>query len=388
MNLPAVSLACLLVLPAQSTGRSTIDSEGLHTGKALQQALEQTFSASWHHVALRTILSRIGGARRIAILLDRRIDPTREMTVSATGEELYGFFEKLAAKNSAGVYVIGNAVYIGNRESGSKLRTLVARRRGEILDNSGNIPARRQFELTRPTTIHWDDLTTPADLLARITKHFGLRIDNPPDVPHDLWAGGLIPEGSAAELLSLVLIQFDRAFEWTTDGTGIRIVSIPDRVFIERRHEPPHDTTIDGALAAWRNSIPGLDCTIVGNRILVRGTVEEHEAVERLRRSKSTRAPGKETAPKVTPLSQERFNLRSRAKVSSLMQKLSEPGTTQLMFEYDLDELRSSGISLDTLVSVELRDATVEELLHAIFDPLKITFELDNRVARLKVKSP
>lgn len=388
MNLNTLFLICLLSLPFQLSSSSSVESAGLLTGKTFQQTLDQPFSARWEHVALRTILNRIGSVRNLAILLDRRVDPTREMSVSADGEELLRFLDRVAAKNSADVHVVGNTVFIGTGASTGKLRTLVARRQGELLNDSNGHPHRRQLELTRPTTISWDDLTTPTDVLGRIADHFELTIENPQELPHDLWAAALIPEASASELLSLVLIQFDQTFEWADNGTRIRIVPIPQRVIVERRHFPPRDTTPGEALASWRKAIPGVDGTIIGNHILLSGTVEQHEAIERLRRPESISARPTRAAPRPSSLSRERFNLRTNATVSALMKKLSEPGNSQVLFEYDEAELRAAGISLDTRVSFELKNATAEQLLHAMFDPLEIAFELDDRTVRLKVASP
>jgi hypothetical protein len=58
----------------------------------------------------------------------------------------------------------------------------------------------------------------------------------------------------------------------------------------------------------------------------------------------------------------------------------------ELKFEYDADEFKNAGINLDTLVSVNLKNATIEELLKEVFDPLGITFEIVDRTIKLKPK--
>jgi hypothetical protein len=262
----------------------------------------------------------------------------------------------------------------------------VAVRQSELFDDAGKIPPRRQLELTRPATIAWDDLETPSEILAHIARRFEIQVTNPQELPHDLWRGDVFPECSATELLSLVLIQFDRTFEWTEGGTAIRIVPIPEEVGIERRYEPPRGMSPEAALAEWRQSVPGATGVVAGNRIQVRSTVEGHEAIELLRRG-GVAAKGGHQNTKLPPLSRERFTLRVKdARVLSLMQRLSQPGNSQMTFVYDAAEFRSAGIDLGSLVSFELENATAEKLLSRMFDPLGVAFELDGRTVTLRPK--
>jgi hypothetical protein len=387
--MPVSALVVLTVACWSGFGQAQLadrESVRLETGRAFQQALDQPFSATWDHVDLATILRRIGETRRIAVVADRRIDPSREISASASGESLREFLDALGQRNSASLRVVGNVAFLGFGNSAGKLRTLVAVRQSELFDDAGKIPPRRQLELTRPATIAWDDLETPSEILAHIARRFEIQVTNPQELPHDLWRGDVFPECSATELLSLVLIQFDRTFEWTEGGTAIRIVPIPEEVGIERRYEPPRGMSPEAALAEWRQSVPGATGVVAGNRIQVRSTVEGHEAIELLRRG-GVAAKGGHQNTKLPPLSRERFTLRVKdARVLSLMQRLSQPGNSQMTFVYDAAEFRSAGIDLGSLVSFELENATAEKLLSRMFDPLGVAFELDGRTVTLRPK--
>jgi hypothetical protein len=74
------------------------------------------------------------------------------------------------------------------------------------------------------------------------------------------------------------------------------------------------------------------------------------------------------------------------APASALMRELAKPAYGQLRFEYDADVLAAAGISLDKRISLEVKDARIEALLKATFEPLGIAFELDDRTVRLKPK--
>src|SRR5262249_13588918 len=151
--------------------------------------------------------------RHVAILLDRRIDPTASLRADAGGEMLGDFLERLASGSNSGAVLVGNSVYLGPAAAASKLRTLVALRT-QGLSARGEIPAGRRGELIRASTVRWENLDSPGDVLTRLAERYQLKIDGLELVPYDLWGGAVLPEASAAEAFSLVLIQFDLTFGW------------------------------------------------------------------------------------------------------------------------------------------------------------------------------
>ncbi len=67
-----------------------------------------------------------------------------------------------------------------------------------------------------------------------------------------------------------------------------------------------------------------------------------------------------------------------------MLEALSEPANGQLTFDYDANALKQAGIDLEQRVTFEVKNATIEQLLKAALDPLKVAFELDDRTVRLK----
>src|SRR5262245_49345405 len=67
------------------------------SGSSFRKALEQTVSGNWDNVGLRSLLRSVEEARHVAILPDRRLDPTASLRVSAGGELLGDFLERLPA---------------------------------------------------------------------------------------------------------------------------------------------------------------------------------------------------------------------------------------------------------------------------------------------------
>lgn len=348
--------------------------------------MRHPLTATWDGGGLRTIARQLEITHKVSIVLDRRIDPTASHPASATGETLAAFLERLAADASAGATVIGNTVYLGPPAAAARLRTLVTLRTKELADKAAAIGETRRNALRRPSTVRWEDLDRPADVLAGFSRQFGVEVRGLERIPHDLWAGAVLPQATAVEALSLVLVQFDLTFSWADQGRAVRLEPMPERVAIDRPHDPPKGTSAAAGLARYTAAIPGLEAKVEKGKIVVRGTVEQHELVDLVRQGKplpETTVPRE--GPPLKRLELQRYTLRIKdTPASALIAELAKPERGKLTFEYDPAELKAAGIDLDALIAFELKDATIEQLLQKTFDPLGVTFVIVDRTISLK----
>ena len=348
-------------------------------GRQFQDALQQPLSAEWKNVPLRGVLRRISEARATAVLLDRGIDPTAITNVQFQRIPLRDALKTIARKNRAGLSVVGNSVYIGPTSATKKLRTLIRLRQQERSDRSRRLSATRRRQLVARRTVHWNDLDRPADLIEQIAGKYRLTVSGLDRVPHDLWAGATLPDATVSEALSLVLIQFDLTFSWTEHLAGIRIVSAPKRVTIEKSYRPRHRSVVV-AVRRWREEIPGIDVTPAGKSVLVRGTVEQHEALAALLHPRKRRPGGKAAPP-----GRRTFTLRvNRVPLDAIMKKFEAAGYT---FRYDPRSLRTAGIRLDSKVSLDIKDAMPQSLFTALFKQVGLTVQVEGQTVRLVPKS-
>lgn len=373
----------LLCLLASDPGEIVLDRpvpELVTTGK-FRGELERGLSASWRNIDLRTVLRRIADDRKMAIVLDRGVDPNREVAFEFVNAPVLEALETIAADAGAAVSVLENAVYLGPPERAAKLRTLIALRTEELLAESSGVPKSRQFELSERRTFHWNDLDRPADLLDEIAKRYKLTIDGLDRIPHDLWAGGTLPNANSAEALSIVLIQFDLTFIWTDRGAGVRLVPVPEAVTIERTYTP-RGLTAAVAAARWPEEIEGLAVEVSGTKVVVRGTAEQHAAVEDLLRPGSRKTTAKTATP--GDLKRRLFTMRTeRAPARAILAELEKGGIT---IRYNADELKKAGIDLDTLVNLDLKKASAEELFTKLCEPLGCRYAIEGTTATLSPK--
>lgn len=348
-------------------------------GGPLREALGGRMTASWKNVPRRDVLRRIAETRRVAILLDRRIDPSVTVDLDASRQPTRAVLDRLAREAGAATALVSNTVYVAPPAHAALLEVLVRQRAGEFSWFVPKLPFDRQRDLTRRRTIHWNDLDTPADIISRIAAEFGFAVEGIELVPHDLWAGWTLPESSAAEALSLVLIQFDLTFAWHEDGTGFRIVPVPPDTRVEAEYTIGDAPALAARLKA---DYPQLAAAVRGRVLSVRGPFDALAAAMPLIAPARIDAPlTDEPGEGGAPLSRRRFTLRiENVPASALMRRLEESG---IAFEYDSAALAAAGIDLNMPIRMDVNQATAEEFFRAMFEPLGVGVAMDGTTVRL-----
>ncbi len=137
---------------------------------------------------------------RVAIVLDRRIDPARELKGVFENTTLGELLDKLAADQGLGVSLFNDIVYLGPPRVAHRLRTLAALERESL----AHAPTVRKRVLLEARPMRWAAGSTPQSLLAELEKESGMSIENKDRVPHDLWRAGDLPPLAWIDRLLLV----------------------------------------------------------------------------------------------------------------------------------------------------------------------------------------
>ncbi|HET6327019.1 MAG TPA: STN domain-containing protein [Planctomycetaceae bacterium] len=351
------------------------------TGRRFTTALEQPISASWKGVPLRSILRRLSHEREVSILLDRRVDPEQEVQLETSDVALRSTLHEIVRVTRLGVTQVGNCLIVAPAVPVLRLRTLIALRDKELERDSATSAGAAHLR-TQRATIAWDDLASPAEILASIGRQFGLSIGGLDQIPHDLWAGATIPDATASEALSLVLNQFDLTFVWLPHEKGIRVMPIPARVVIERAYAL-HGKSPAQTLRILRSLIEGLDAESRGPKIIVRGTLEQHEMVVlALRGGKVTPQSKSKQAP--LPIEKQSFMLQAGGvSLQELFEELKKQG---LPLEYNAALLKEAGVDLKHRIAVDLPRLPATEFLTQLLEPHKLTFRIERGVVVISPK--
>jgi hypothetical protein len=294
--------------------------------------LDQPAQAAWDGAAIRDALRGLAKGQRVPILLDRRVDPGRQLTLTLTGEPLRNELGRIADQQQLAVSLVGPVVCFGPVDV-ERYPTLVA----QIKQQLAKSPLDVRTAWLRPQTAAWSELAVPRELLEKISQDAGITLEGLDKIPHDLWAAAELPQLSAVERLTLVAGQFGLTFEIGEGGKTARLVPIPE--------------------SAARVRLPAATGT------------------------------GTSKKPPVGPAAGQKYKLTVKNSPAGKVIKQLVP---QLGLELKLDQqaIDAAGISLDKLIGFEVNDVPLDELLDAMLKPAGLGYRRDGKVLEVFPAKP
>ncbi len=373
----ATTTLLLSLLLATAGWGGTASASDWASGSEFDKALRQRISIFRERADLSELVDRLAELNRTAVLIDRRIDPSAQVRLEVNQVLLQSAYAELARQVGADLGQIGSTLMIGRRDELDRLLTLAEWHRDRLREMTV-VPSARRVQLLRKRPIQWDDLAEPRQLLPKIAAAWQVTVTNPDLVPHDLWRGGSAIDVDVIEAVSLILGQFDLTFEWVQPGDSIRLVPAPSTVQITRPHRPQGITRRE-ALDRIASDVPAAVVSTGRSELLIRATVLEHRDIERL----IGEAPPADMNPEPVPLARRRFPVRViRKPVGAILYTLKTQG---IDLQYDPRTIEMAGIDLGTLISLELDNATAQELFEAICEPVGLTFEINENTVIISV---
>lgn len=338
------------------------------TGTGFQHALDNHFEiVTWPQGRrFRDQLEQLAQRQRVAIFLDRRIDPEQQVSCSARQITFAELLNHLAAKVDAVTVHIGSVIYIGPRDQVSGLSRVAEQRTRE----ARALPGRGGRALLTKRSWGWEALAEPRRLLDELAEEARVSIHGTDGIPHDLWPRTKLPPLRWTDRLTLLLAGFGLTFELTEQGDVIQLVPLPKPELIVRSHDVTLSQTNWDRVA---RQFPRADIQRFPNRIEFRGTREEHK---RLRELLSRPASPKSARP---PRGKTVHSLRvTRQPIGAILKTIQEQLEVRLEFGASVRE------KLDTRVTFDLQNVSMDELLEATLTPGSLTFEREGDVVRIK----
>ena len=329
-----------------------------------ERALDQSVHVSWAGVPLREAILTLARSQRVAVLVDRRVDPERRLDLSVEDRPLREVLAVIAEDLQLGVAYVGPVVYLGPARTSARLATVAAVRREEA---SRLAPRARRTWLAEQS-LSWDDLATPRELIQQIAATMGSTTQELRRVPHDLWAGASLPPLPRADQLTLIAAQFELTYQIRDGGRTIAFVDLPERVVLERIYAGGRNPR--RLAQRFRKLAPQAEIRIAGPNVVVAAALEDH-----LRLAEDGKV---EPLPKSGPR-RGRRQLYRLAVAEEPLRRLLEHLAEELSLDITFDEeaIRRAGLSLEGGVSVDVQDATIDELLEAILKPAGLRLRRD-----------
>lgn len=351
--------------PSIDSGSIAEETGGWATGAAIGQQLAAPVSVSWSNLPLVRALKSLGTAQRMAVVLDRRVDPERPITLAIDQEPLGEALDKIARHLKLGYCQFGPIAYFGPPAMARRLRTLAALRLEELRQLPS--PATRKLLMMR--SWHWDDLTEPRQLVDDLAAEAGVEIGGADKIPHDLWPAADLPPLSWIDRLTLVAAQFELSFELDKTGRRAQLVAAPATVVLTRSYRAGADAA--AVARRWAKALPDARVVVDKNRIRIEGRLEDHEAAQQRLRGKPMEQTTVTAGKEVYQLSVE--NAALDQVVGQVAERLN------LEFDWDRAAIDAAGIATDQLVTVKVQDASLDELVRAVLAGTGLAFRRDDR---------
>jgi hypothetical protein len=226
-------------------------------------------------------------------------------------------------------------------------------------------PAAVRNRLRRPRALRWPELTTPRDVLQRWTDEAGVRVEGWEQIPHDLWPEVDLPPLTFAQGLTLLLAGFELTFEYAPEGAAVRFQPLPAKATIARRIPLRGNPAEVGA--EIRRRFPAARFTIEGGNIVVDSTIEVADDIRRLLDGTSARPKPLSATEKV----EKRYSLKVQAPLGAIAATIAKNLGLELRFDPRVQDLR------DKLAWIDVKDATLDQLLQSLLKPAGLTYEID-----------
>jgi hypothetical protein len=361
-NIPHALPLAILFAAVLSTAAPAADPPALLTGEAFQKELEGNIDIFWKDKrGLRDALAKLSETKRMAIILDRRVDPDQPIELTVSDVSLEQALRQIASRMKMGVTFFDSMVYFGPESVTYRMGTVAAIADDRAASAKKTLPA-----------VNTDALATPRELLEAWAVASKVKLHHPELVPHDLWPALRFPAQSAASRATLLLAGFDLAIEFSPDGTHARVIPMPEQPTLTRSYAGGGNPS-DRA-AQITKQFPRTEVKAESGKIVVTGSAEDHDYIARLLSGKKIRRTEVGVAQKVYTLEVTNQPLGGVAK--ALADKVNVP------VEFD-DAVRDK---LEQRISFSVKDATLEELFKAMLAKTGLDFEFIEGKVRIIAK--
>jgi len=315
------------------------------TCPAADTDLAAPVTATWSGIGLRAWAERISETAGLPVLVDRRLDPDTAIRLESQSEPLLDVLTRAAAVAGGELAVLKSSIRIVPRGMADVAIRAEAARTTRI----GSLPPRQRSVLTHTQPWHWPAGARPQDLLTNAAAQAGIRLDGIDAVPHDHLPAMSLPEMTLAERIDLLLAPFDLRVEWLVARTAAG-----DRA----------TAALTGQIIAIAAGLPSTTASA---------------ATEKPAGPKPTGrlSPSRQKAA----VAGEAFSLKVAAPLEEVLTAIA----TRLSLQLDLDResLTRRGIAPGEIVRATVTNASRDELLRAILDPLALDWTIDGTTLRV-----
>ena len=298
--------------------------------------------------------------QKVAILLDRRVDPNKQLDLAATDVSLEQLLLKVARQQQLGFCRVEDAYYLGPTATAKFL----------LASSDQNQSAKSQIKLNsrllRKSTLAWPDLATPQQVFERLATEGGLEIDNLEQLPHDLMASVDLPPLKLIDRIGLFLAQFDYWFRLSKDGSRLQIIEMPPLPQSATVQFPNYHPTLS-EFQAFKKQLKRCRVTRSRGKITVKGAAADLVVARDLVVESFV------VANHSPDTSQRRFTLTVNNRRLLVLNAIAK----QLKLQVDNEAVGDDG--LNEVVQLEVKEVSLDQLLAALAEGSGLEFVVNGQ---------
>jgi hypothetical protein len=210
--LAAMRLLAMRLLLTATLSVCNADERGssYHTGRAFHHSLQQQMNWSSKGAELASQLNQWQDQSNILLILDRRINPHESVTVKAGTSTRANVLSRICGQRpDTGWCTTERFVYVGPSLSAWRLPVMLELQQIQFTKFRNQLTPTEFRKLMNRSSIAWDRLSEPRRILTEQAGRVGLMIENPEEIPHDVWDAGNWGALTFTELSTIMLNQFD-----------------------------------------------------------------------------------------------------------------------------------------------------------------------------------
>ncbi|MBT4693952.1 MAG: hypothetical protein HOB73_11460 [Planctomycetaceae bacterium] len=336
------------------------------TNARFEQQLESPISTRWD-LPLKDVLKSISETQRVAIFLDRRINPAQQIQLAVQDKTMSTALQQIASQANAQISYIRNVIYIGPQKTTRLLATVAAIHAEQHRRNQAENA--RVFTIAKST--QWNRLSQPQSIVTAIAETANIRITNIDKIPFDLWDKHMLPNLPFGMRMSIVLAGFDLTYQMNNDGS-ITLTPFPT----EAKYQKTFSTNVSAAnLNRIKNSFPTLQITNSNEQLVAAGRWEEIAELALLLRGNTI------IRPKPMTTSKQVYTLTvTNQSIQNVLQAIASNEKLELTGSAEAQKLWGKRISL------EAKELSLDDLLLQVAGMANLEYRIADKQLLISVK--
>ena len=299
--------------------------------------------------------------------IDTRINPEQEVSFNTNFKSIRGVLDDVCHQQHLSWVECGRGIFLTDEATAKILPMLLEWQRQQL--GLVGISSDEKIIWLKDTLVHWPLLSRPVDLCQSLVKERQVKLTGWEKIPHDVLAPGRNAELSQLEQMQTLLVQYGLTWVWKNKNE-LEIVPIMELGRLSIKYVP--DVAKKQVYLDFAKRLVDLEINEQAKTWVVSGTVIQQAEFHYFQRKHLVSR--EENVASTSKLKNRKFTLRvDNGKVLDILQSFKD---SQLNISWDENIFSNNDVKFDIRVSINIKDASLDEMLKQILEPAGLTYSL------------